>query len=211
MKAVVSVTETDNTAMGKASASGVMIHDWYIVNANLGGLEENVNFLRTIGFESAKDGTFLATTKPIFVAQPFRLILTYTLAANLLNYHPKVIYYSPYDFDSLEVLLRACTQEKDGFCMFKEQKECKKPSSGYNVCSYKKIDYYAYYPRNYSDKKRVVCIDIRPFQGKRFMEFGVKASCNNPKGCSAYNIGATTIKYSIRFEPGTCEHFNIVH
>ncbi|XP_062591388.1 uncharacterized protein LOC134252859 [Saccostrea cucullata] len=166
---------------------------------------------RSIAFESAKGGIFLATTKPIFIAQPFRLILTYTLAANLLNYHPKVIYYSPYDFDALELLLRACSEDKDGFCMFREQKYCTKPSPRSNMCSYKKMDYYAYYPRNYSDKKRVVCIDIRPFRGKRFIEIGVKASCNNPNGCSLYKIGATTIRFSIKVEPGTCENFNIVH
>nr|XP_022287036.1 uncharacterized protein LOC111099856 [Crassostrea virginica] len=165
---------------------------------------------RAVVVQAGEGGLFMARTKPIGIYGPHRLILTYMMAANVHDYHPQVIYKSPHHFDKLVILIRGCRDEEEGVCVWEGEAECTRrsePELRDRWCATNTLVYHSYYPHDYANKKRTVCIDVNPRGDRRFMEFGARVNCNNPNGCNLHNIGATSVMFSQRFEPGTCEYF----
>ncbi|XP_034330888.2 uncharacterized protein [Magallana gigas] len=160
--------------------------------------------------ETAKDGVFIGRTNPVMIFKPRRLILTYIMAANVHDYEPQIVFWKPHDFDTMEIMFRGCRDRADGVCAFENEAECSRLSEQDRQdrwCTEKKFVHYAYYPHDYANKKRVVCIDVSPQGERRFMEFGVRTKCNNPRGCNLHGTGSTSIKFSLKLELGTCQYF----
>lgn len=105
------------------------------------------------------------------------MILTYIMAANVHDYEPQIVFWKPHDFDTMEIMFRGCRDRADGVCAFENEAECSRLSEQDRQdrwCTEKKFVHYAYYPHDYANKKRVVCIDVSPQGERRFMEVSVQ-------------------------------------
>lgn len=110
---------------------------------------------------------------------PHRLILTYMMAANVHDYHPQVIYKSPHHFDKLVIQIRGCRDEEEGVCVWEGEAECTRrsePELRDRWCATNTLVYHSYYPHDYANKKRTVCIDVNPRGDRRFMEVRIPAN-----------------------------------